>query len=333
MLAVGERLDRYRVEAEIGRGAMATVYRVRHAELDAAFALKVMAVDRADARERFRREARLQATLRHPNVVGVHDFLEVGGRPALVMELVEGPSLGAFLAGRRLAVEDAEALFCRVLDGVEAAHSARIVHRDLKPSNILLARTHGALVPKVGDFGLAKLLADDPSAMALTASGTTMGTPGYLAPEQIRNAKHVDHRADLFSLGCVLYLMVTGRTAFSGDIREVFNAATSGAYAPPGPEVPERIAAAIAGALAVDRERRFQSCAEFRASLAASSIPPAAPAPQADALPPPGTAREPRADTFTLQPEQAEHRASGRKWWLAAALALGGGIAFWAGLR
>lgn len=331
MLATGTSVDRYLVEAEIGRGAMATVYRVRHTELDAIFALKVMAVDRADARERFRREARLQAGLRHPNIVAVHDFLDAGGRPALVMELVEGPSLGTFLSGRRLPIAHAEALFVRLLDGVEAAHRARIVHRDLKPTNVLLATINGQIVPKVGDFGLAKLLSDGAPLQGLTASGTTMGTPGYLAPEQIRNAKHVDHRADIFSLGCLLYLMVTGRPPFTGDIREVFNAATAGTYPPPDSlvsGVPDRIRDAIAGALVVDRDRRFQSCAEFRAALGTASDL------SSGQVTPVGPSRPlPRADTFTLPPHPATPRPDRRLAWFAAAAAVAGGIAFWAGMR
>ena len=267
MLVPGTRIDRYEVEAEVGRGAMATVYRVRHTGLNTPFALKVMAVDHPGARERFRREAHVQATLRHPNLVAVHDYLDVSGAPGFVMELVDGESLAACLGARRLTLAQAEGLFRGILDGVEVAHNASVVHRDLKPGNVLLSHTRVGVVAKVADFGIAKVMSEGGEAWSLTASGTTMGTPGFLAPEQIRAAKHVDHRADLFSLGCVFYRMVTGRMAFVGDIREVFNAITTGVYPPPSaivPDLPPRIAQAIGACLVADRDARVQTCAALR---------------------------------------------------------------------
>ncbi len=372
MLVPGTLIDRYEVEAEIGRGAMASVYRVRHTGLDTRFALKVMAIDHPAARERFRREAHVQASVRHANLVAVHDFLDVGGAPGLVMELVDGQSLASCLAARLLTEAEAEALFRDVLDGVEAAHTAGVVHRDLKPGNVLLAETRVGVVAKVGDFGIAKVLSEGANAWSLTASGTTMGTPGYLAPEQIRAAKHVDHRADLFSLGCVYYRMVCGRSAFTGDIREVFNAITSGGYPPLASIVPDlspRMARAIDACLVTDRERRVQSCAALRAILDDGApeglIRPAGFSPRASvegdglARHPISETGTPSADTFTLEPSPVSPPATARSAVVAvvpaapdpvlaarrpsrvallavaaivAALAVGG-FAFWAGMR
>lgn len=313
MLVPGTRIDRYEVEAEVGRGAMATVYRVRHTGLNTPFALKVMAVDHPGARERFRREAHVQATLRHPNLVAVHDYLDVSGAPGFVMELVDGESLAACLGARRLTLAQAEGLFRGILDGVEVAHNASVVHRDLKPGNVLLSHTRVGVVAKVADFGIAKVMSEGGEAWSLTASGTTMGTPGFLAPEQIRAAKHVDHRADLFSLGCVFYRMVTGRMAFVGDIREVFNAITTGVYPPPSaivPDLPPRIAQAIGACLVADRDARVQTCAALREILGErrstgptlTLVDLGADDAAASARPPSEQTTEGSSNTFTLPP-------------------------------
>ena len=271
LLEAGQTIERFTVEARLGEGGMAAVYRVRHNTLGSHHALKLLKVARPDIKRRLVEEGRVQASLHHPNIVAVTDVLEVEGQPGLLMELVDGPTLEEWLWANRPTLEQAEALFRGILAGVARAHRAGLVHRDLKPGNILLDVTDGMVVPKVTDFGLAKILADDDRGHSQTRSGVTLGTPQFMAPEQIRDAKTVDQRADVFALGCILYNLVCGRPPFQDpDILNLYNAIASGAYAPPetfAPGLPGRISAAIAGALTVDRDRRTPDCEALRAVL------------------------------------------------------------------
>jgi len=265
MLEPGQQIDRYTVDRLLGQGGMAVVYRVKHSQLGSFHALKVLTLTSAGIRERLLQEGRVQASLRHPNIVTVTDVIDVGGSPGLVMEYIEGPGLDEWLASHRPTMQEAESLFRSVIEGVAAAHDKGLVHRDLKPGNIMLAQgSGGGFIPKVADFGLAKALeAADPE-MQKTRSGVTMGTPAYMAPEQIRDAKNVDSRADVFSLGCILYELICGRPPFAGpDILSIFNAVASGSYPPPIsliPDLPARVQNAIQGCLVVDREHRIPDC-------------------------------------------------------------------------
>jgi serine/threonine protein kinase len=271
MLEVGRTLDRYVVEAELGRGGMAVVYRVRHSRLGSLHALKILSMTSQSLRKRLLQEGQVQATLRHPNVVSVTDVLDIDGHPALVMEFVEGPSLEDWLEAHRPTLDESLALFRGVVAAVEAAHAADLVHRDLKPANVLLCPMSGSFLPKVADFGLAKALAEENAGHGATRSGIAMGTPKYMAPEQIRDAGKVDKRADLFSLGCMLYELVTGEPPFDGpDILSVFNRVSSGAYVPPLrrlPQLPEAVDRAIRGCIVVDPDRRIPDCATLRRVL------------------------------------------------------------------
>jgi len=215
-LEPGTTIDRYLVERVLGHGAMAVVYLVRHQQLDSLHALKVLKVTGAELRHRLLQEGRVQAKLRHPNILSVTDVIDVNGAPGLVLEHIQGPSLEKLLLDHRLNWEQVDDIARGVLRGVGAAHARGLVHRDLKPGNIMLAITDEGLVPKVADFGLAKILCGE-GGMAQTRSGVTMGTPAYMAPEQIRDSKHVDHRADLFALGAILYEVACGRRTFGGD--------------------------------------------------------------------------------------------------------------------
>ncbi len=271
-LAPGTEVDRYIVEKAIGRGGMAVVYRVRHSRLGTVHALKVLSLPSAAIQDRLLQEGRVQANLRHPNVVSVTDVIDVHGTPGLVMEFVDGPSLDRHLWKKKiLAIEEADSLSRGIIAGVAAAHALSLVHRDLKPANILLTTNEkGEMVPKITDFGLAKILRGTGLEQAnATRSGHTMGTPQYMSPEQIRNAKHVDERADVFSLGSVLYELVTGQSAFPGeDMFDVFTRITSGKYVPLRdlvPDVPQRIETAILGALEPDIDRRIQSANDLLA--------------------------------------------------------------------
>lgn len=195
VLETGQTVERFTVEAKLGEGGMAAVYRVRHNTLGSYHALKLLKVANPDIKRRLVEEGRVQASLHHPNIVAVTDVLVVDGQPGLLMELVDGPTLEEWLWSNRPTLEQAEALFRGVVAGVGRAHRAGLVHRDLKPGNILLDVADGMVIPKVTDFGLAKILADEDGGHSQTRSGVTLGTPQFMAPEQIRNAKSVDQRA------------------------------------------------------------------------------------------------------------------------------------------
>jgi len=262
-LDAGTIVDRYVVEELLGAGGTAMVYRVRHRQLGTSHALKVLTISSSAIRERMLREGRVQATLNHVNVVAVTDVVDIDGAPGLLMEHIEGPSLERALGRYKLTMGDAELLFRGILSGVQAAHQAGLVHRDLKPANVLLQRTTMGFVPKVTDFGLAKALEGDPE-VAHTRSGIAMGTPSYMAPEQIRDARSVDQRADLWSLGCLLYELTTRRRTFPGDeALAIYNDVTAGLFEAPRklvPELPQRIEEAIHGCLRAHRDERIPDC-------------------------------------------------------------------------
>jgi eukaryotic-like serine/threonine-protein kinase len=209
------RVPGYEVEAVLGRGGMGVVFRARHLRLNRTVALK-MALAGAYAslheRERFQREAEAVAGLRHPNVVQVHDVGDADGRPYFTMELVEGGSLAQQLDGTPWPSREAASLLATLAGAVEAAHRSGIVHRDLKPANILLT-TEGT--PKVSDFGLARRLDGE---AGLTRTGTALGTPSYMAPEQARGRPPaVGPAADVYALGAILYELLTGRPPFKAE--------------------------------------------------------------------------------------------------------------------
>src|SRR5689334_17326989 len=205
----------YEVLRELGRGGMGVVYAARHLRLNRIVALKVMRAGPAADRERFRQEAEAVARLQHPNVVQIFEVgdwpAEGGPTPYLALEYVAGPSLDRHLAGRPQPPRAAAALVETVARGVHAAHGAGVVHRDLKPANVLLAADG---TPKITDFGLAKRL-DAPAGHSL--SGLVVGTPSYMAPEQAAGkSQAVGPAADVYSLGAVLYELLTGRPPFRG---------------------------------------------------------------------------------------------------------------------
>lgn len=201
----------YEVEAELGRGGMGVVYRARHVRLNRVIALKMVQAGGRRERERFRREAEAAAALRHPNVVQVHDVGEADGRLFFTMEFVDGGSLAQKLEGKPLPIREAAGLVLALTGAAEAAHKAGIVHRDLKPGNVLLTADG---TPKVADFGLARRLHGE---AGLTRTGTAVGTPSYMAPEQAgEDRSPAGPAADVYSLGAILYELLTGRPPFQG---------------------------------------------------------------------------------------------------------------------
>ena len=209
------QISGYEVEALIGRGGMGVVFRARQLRLNRVVALKMMlagAYAGPRERERFQREAEAVAGLRHPNIVQIHDVGDSDGRPYFTMEFVEGSSLAEKLAGTPQPAREAAALLATLAGAVHAAHQSRIVHRDLKPANILLTADG---TPKISDFGLARRLDGE---AGLTRTGTALGTPSYMAPEQARGNKEVAApAADIYALGAILYELLTGRPPFRAE--------------------------------------------------------------------------------------------------------------------
>lgn len=260
-LEPGDSIDRYVVDGDLGEGGMATVYRVHHRTLRTPHALKLLSIVDSALQERLIEEGRVQAHLKHPNIVSVSDVIEYQGRPGLVMEFVDGPPMDLWLHHYRPTLDEALTLFRGILAGVGAAHEQGLVHRDLKPGNVLLQITDKGLVPRVADFGLVK----SQTGMTRTRSGTTMGTPAYMAPEQLRDASKVDRRADMYSLGVILYELVTGQLPYyDDDLIELIKKLASGDRVPAqeiDPSIPDAVARTIDMLLRIDPDERTADCA------------------------------------------------------------------------
>jgi len=267
-LDTGTVVDRFTVQSVLGEGGMAVVYLCRHNQLGTMHALKVLTMSSRAIRERLVQEGQVQAMLRHRNIVAVTDIITLNGAPGLVMEYIEGPSLDELIEKTPLSFEQADVLAEGILAGVGHAHAQGLIHRDLKPANIMLALEGSSLVPKVTDFGLAKLLEASPG-RAATRTGSTMGTPHYMSPEQVSDSKNVDHRTDVFALGAILYELVCQQRAFGGEnLLQIFSAVAQAKFIPPRqlrPDLPDRMERAILGALEPDRDKRIQTVAELRA--------------------------------------------------------------------
>jgi len=274
----GARIDHFVVRRKLGSGGMGTVYTAHDTSLDRPVALKVLPDElalRVDAQERFIREAQAQARLRVAEVVQIYFIGRVttpeGERGPLyfAMELVDGESLERLLArGERLDPERARRLMIKAARGLHAAHRAGVVHRDIKPGNLLVDRD-GSL--KIADFGLAK--PDNPK-LGITRQGALMGTPLYMAPEQALGDA-LDHRADMYSLGCTFYHLLTGRPPFDG--RSVVTVIAKHIESPPEPlrklrpELPFLLCAIIERLMAKDRARRYASYGELIDALEAAA--------------------------------------------------------------
>ncbi|MBX3441537.1 MAG: serine/threonine protein kinase [Planctomyces sp.] len=269
------RLGDFEVRKKLGQGGMGVVYLAHQISLDRPVALKVLAKELAAKKgfvERFVREARAMAKINHPHVVNCFHVGEEKGLHFVAMELMDGQSMQDWLNQlKRIPVADAVLVAIVCGDAMQHAHSLHMVHRDIKPDNILVTKKG---VVKVSDLGLAKALDDED--MSMTQSGTGLGTPHYMPPEQARNAKHVDPTCDVYALGSTLYHFVTGQTPFAGEsIVELILNKEKGNYRPArhlNKEVPDRLSLIIDKAMAKDRKGRYQSCADFVRDLEALEI-------------------------------------------------------------
>ena len=259
------RIGRFEVQGMLGRGGMADVYQVLDLESGLQRALKVLTVQRGLIGDRMRQEGKVQFHLRHPNLVEVLEVIDVNGRPGLVMECVKGPTLLEILKLAPPSPDEVLAIFRALLVAVHQAHRHDVVHRDLKPSNVLIRVGRAAVLPKVADFGIAKVLNEELAGDFRTRTGTLLGTPMYMAPEQSRDASKVDKRADLYSLGCILYAMLCRFVPFrQKDAIAQYKAREQAVYRPVSevvPGLPQAIEQAISACLEPDVERRVPDCA------------------------------------------------------------------------
>jgi tetratricopeptide (TPR) repeat protein/predicted Ser/Thr protein kinase len=265
-LTTGTMVSHYRIIEKIGAGGMGEVYLAEDTKLDRKVALKFLPqhlCQSADCRARFTREAQATAKLSHPNIVTIFEVSDFNGRPFFAMEHVEGLTLKDVIAGKPLPMDRIIEIGIQVCEGLQAAHEKGITHRDIKPSNILID-SHGRA--RIVDFGLASVLGTD----QLTKTGSTLGTIGYMSPEQVRGDK-VDNRTDLFSFGVVLYEMITGHSPFKADSE----AATLHAITNTKPdllaryrrEVPAEVQTIIDKALEKDTATRYQHADDMVADL------------------------------------------------------------------
>jgi len=268
---------KYQIERLIGKGGMAEVFAAVNVRTGKRVALKrinpaLAATD--EARARFKREALAAGRINHPNVVTVFDVVEHQGATCLVMELLEGETLSQLLLRTKvLSPEVAITVLIPALRGVAAAHAHGVVHRDLKPDNIFLCRVgdNQRGEAKVLDFGVSKLATDGIEDVSITATGGLVGTPIYMAPEQVRGGKEIDQRTDLYTLGCVLYQMLTGRPPYQGEVYSALMVAIATTDPPRlrslRPEIPVELERIVHRAMARDVEQRFPDVSSFIAAL------------------------------------------------------------------
>jgi serine/threonine protein kinase len=267
---IARHFPQFEVLECLGRGGMAMVYKARQPRLDRLVALKVLAPGRAkdpQFAERFQREAQALARLNHPSIVTVHEFGETNGLYYLVMEYVDGASLRDVLRQGRVPPALALSLVPRICEALQYAHDEGVVHRDIKPENILLDR-QGRV--KIADFGIAKLCGNPGATPPLTEARAVVGTPHYMAPEQVEHPQSVDHRADIYSLGVVFYELLTGELPL-------------GRFSPPSSRAgtDQRLDPIVLRTLEKEPAQRYQRAGEVRTdveSVAASSEPPPDPA-------------------------------------------------------
>jgi serine/threonine-protein kinase len=221
---LNQQIGSYKIISELGEGGMAMVYLAEKGTLGKQVALKVLKKEflyNQNIRGRFLSEAKKMINLNHPNIVGVHDLIDDADFVAMELEYIEGKTLKQYLHDKgALAEEEVERLFKQMLDAVGYVHERGYVHRDIKPSNFML--TQNGII-KLTDFGIAKNAEDANVDYTGTGTGMQMGTPKYMSPEQVRSTKDVDHRSDIYSLGVVLWEMVTGKVPYDIETESTFD--------------------------------------------------------------------------------------------------------------
>mgnify|MGYP004701694377 CR=1 FL=1 len=272
-MQAGEQVGKYILEHKLGEGGMAMVWMARHMDLGKAVAIKCLSTrltTNPEYEQRFLSEGRWQAGLRHPNIVEVVDFLVKGDDRFLVMDFVEGLSVSAYqkqAGGGPLPLEMVDSVGWEIGQALEYAHKKGLIHRDVKPSNILLDAENKAYLT---DFGIALAVGED----RLTRTGMAVGTVHYMSPEQIARPREIDHRSDIYSFGCVLYDMLTGRPPFvsaEGDTDfTVMNGHLTLPAAPVhtlNPQVPPAVEQVVQKCLAKDPNDRYATAAEMARAL------------------------------------------------------------------
>ena len=267
-------LGDYRLVKKLGQGGMGAVYKAHQLSLDRDAAVKIMTKELAGQPafvERFKREARVMAKLDHPHILRIYDVGEAHGYHYLAMEYVDGGTIDSWLRKQgKFTIADALHVTIIVAEALQHAHELNLVHRDIKPENILLTKKG---VIKVADLGLAKVRDDD---MSMTKTGTGAGTPIFMAPEQARDVKHVDGLVDIYALGCMLYVLLTGKPPFQAPtLVELIEAKEKGKFTPVrqhNDEVPDRLGLIVEKMMATKPAHRYQSCAEVIVELEALGL-------------------------------------------------------------
>ncbi|MDX1614063.1 MAG: protein kinase [Candidatus Promineifilaceae bacterium] len=258
---IGTRLGQYEITEEVGQGGMAAVYRAYHSSMQRYVAIKIIRrsiLGDRTIRERFTREARLIARLEHPHLLPVHDFAADHDPPYIVMRFLEGGTLKQVIEAGGMPQGEMLYMLRQIGSALDYAHRRSVVHRDLKPSNIMVDTEGNAFV---ADFGIARVV--DPSVEQLTVTGAVVGTPAYMAPEQIQDQENIDHRADLYALGVIVYEMLSGQHPFERESPIKILMAHLSERAPDiravKPTLPEGIGGVMQRALAKEPEQRFQT--------------------------------------------------------------------------